>query len=340
MLKKTRFHLILASLVLAASSVSAGTLTDSQREQLNKRLQKIISKSEQTLESRQATAYSAYKSAISSNNAAFELYLKCIEKVNFEDAGRKGSEFRDWKRKNKELHSDPGFRLALRHQLNWLVLTIEAARTEGNDYSALTSRALSTVNSIFDDGKALEKHRGILGQNVLGSPFAQAYGFGNFKVENWSPQPLNISATFEKIILPSLREKKQANQIKSAWMQRISYEEKIIELWGHKPESKSVGIKKSMATPELEKFITITRPGLIWAMELDVFKAGDELGAATRMISHISKNHTHNDATKWAEELNRLIAPKDTPETAGEAVGSNILTNDEINNFQNSDDDE
>lgn len=339
MLKKSLLPLLAASIALTASSSHASSLTDSQRKELNKRLLKIIDKSEQTLESRQATAYSAYKNALSSNNAAFDLYIKCVEKVNFEDAGRKASDFRDWKRKNKEAHSDAGFRLALRHQLNWLVLTIDASRIDGDDYSSLTSRALSAVNSIFEDGEALERHNGILRQNVLGSIFARAYGFGNFEVKNWSPQPLNITNLFEKVILPSLRENKESDALRSAWMQRISYEEKLVEMWGKKPESKSVGIKKD--SPAVMKFNMDTRPRLIWQMEMDVFKSGDELGAATRMLSHISKNHGHNDAVKWAEELNTLIAPEVIQESDGnKATGNNILTSDEINNYDNSEDDE
>lgn len=348
MLKKTILPLLTLSIALSTGHTHAEGLTDSERERLNKRLQKIIDKSEHTLAGRQATAYKAYKKGLSSSSAAFDLYLNCVEKVNFTDQGKKNSKFRDWKRKNKEKHSESGFRLALRHQLNWLVLTIDASRNDSDDYSNLSPKALAAIDSIFDDGKALKDHNHILKQSVLSSMFARAYGFGNYKVENWSQQPLNITTVFEKVILPSLREDKKSSQIRSAWLKSISYQEKMIELWSPKPEGKSVGMKKAIAAPELMKFTTTQRPKLIWSMELDVFKSGDESGAAARMLNHISKNYTHNDATKWAEELGALIAPKKKVKKKGQksttarqnADNSDALSADDIDKFTESEDDE
>ena len=342
MIIKSIFPLLALGVILSASTSHAQELTDTEREQLNKRLQKIINKSEKTLAGRQAAAYRAYKNGLSSNTAAFELYLNCIEKVNFTDQGKKNSDFRDWKRKNKDKHSDQGFRLALRHQLNWLVLTIDAARSENEDYSDFSSKALSAIDSILDDGKALEKHNNILQQSVLGSIYAKAYGFGNFKIKNWAEQPLAVSNIFEKIILPSLRKTKNSSSLRSAWLKRINYEETMIELWSAKPEGKSLGMKKAIASPALEVFTNEQRPNLIWQMELDVFRSGDEAGAASRMLNHISANHSHNNATKWAEELSKLLTPKkknpQKKQVNSPKLDDNTLRAEEINNFEESED--
>lgn len=304
-----------------APSAEAQSMSSDQRAKLSKQLEMLINKSKATLTSRQATAYKAYKGALGSSSAALDLYLDCYEKVHFIEAGKKTSDFRDWKRAKKDELSDPGFRLALRHQLNWLVLTIEAARNEDADFSAQSATALSAINNIFDDAKKLKDQNGILKQDVLGSVFARAYGFGSYKIKDWPTTPLNIAQVFDKIIFPPLRDGKKADRLHSAWMQRISYEEQMLEYWAPMPKSKSVGMKKNLMPPAYYKFIETQRPNLVWAMEMDTFKAGDEYGAASRMIKQLSHNISHNNAPKWAKELNELISSDDEIEEIAENLG-------------------
>lgn len=297
---------------MATQPADAESMSESQRQKLNKTLDTLINKCKATLSNRQATAYKAYKSARGSSSAAFELYLDCVEKVNFTDVGKKSSDFRNWKRVQKEQHSEPSFRLALRHQLNWLVLTLEAARSEG-DYATMTSKVRGALNEIFSEAKQLDHNHHILKQNVLSSVFAKAYGFGSYQVKEWPTSPLNISQVYERVVFKPLREEKKASSLQLAWKERIAYQEKMIELWSPMPKSKSIGMKKTLKPPAYNKFILNERPKLIWQMEMDVFKAGDEYGAASRMITHLSNNINHNDAPKWAKELSGLIAkPKET----------------------------
>lgn len=321
MLKKSLIPLVAISVGSFAPTAEAQSMSADQRAKLSKQLETLINKSKATLTSRQATAYRAYKGALGSSSAALELYLDCIEKVNFIEAGKKTSDFRDWKRAQKDHHSDPGFRLALQHQLNWLVLTIEAARNEDADYSAQSATALSAISNIFDDAKKLEGQNGVLRQDVLGSVFAKAYGFGSYKIKDWPTTPLNIAQVFDKIVFPPLRDGKKADRLHSAWMQRISYEEQMLEYWAPKPKSKSVGMKKNLKPPAYYKFIETQRPNLVWEMEMDTFKAGDEYGAASRMIKQLSRNISHNNAPKWAKELNELIAGDDEIENLAEKLG-------------------
>ncbi len=295
-----------ASLALPAP---AETITSAQREKLSKALDLLINKSKATLNSRQATAYKAYKEARGSNSAAYDLYLDCVEKVDFLDSGKKSSDFRDWKKVNKGRISDPAFRLALRHQLNWLVLTIEAARQEEADYATLTPKARSAISSIFEDAKRLEGYHSILRQDVLSSVFAKAYGFGSYKVKEWPTNPLNLVQVYDKVIFPPLRNSKKAATLRSAWMERISYQEQSLENWAPMPKSKTVGMKKDLKPPAYNKFLETEKPKLIWEMEMDVYKAGDEYGAATRMLTHLSRNISHNSAPEWAKTLTELIGP-------------------------------
>ncbi|MFC4993058.1 hypothetical protein [Rubritalea tangerina] len=298
-----------AAAAVMVQGAHADGMTKAQREQLSKALDRLINKSKATLTSRQATAYKAYKNALGSSTKAMELYLDCYEKVNFIEAGKKSSDFRDWKRAQKERLSEPGFRLALRHQLNWLVLTLEASRNEEPNYSALSAKARGAVENIFDDASRLDHHHGILKQDVLSSVFAKAYGFGSYKIKDWPTTPLNIPQVYDKIVFPTLREKKKASTLHSAWKERISYQEAMLEHWAPVPKSKTIGMKKDLKPPAYNKFIETERPKLIWQMELDVYKAGDEYGSASRMIRHLERNISHNSAPEWAKQLSELIGP-------------------------------
>lgn len=301
--------LLPVALFVSSPLCSADELTSSEREKLAKQLEELLHRSQETLTQRQATAYKAYKSALQSETAAMELYLKCVELTDFEDQGKKNSDFRDWKRKEKDRYSDPSFRCALRHQLNWLVLTIEAARA-GDDVSELAPKARTALQNILADAEQLKGKEGILRQSATDSVFARAYGFGSLKVKNWPMSPLAIADIYDKLILPPLRDEKKASSVRSAWMERISYEEKALQEWAPVPKDTSIGMKKDMLPPAYEKFVSEQKPKLIWQMEKDVFAAGDQAGAATRMLSHISSNIAHNDAIKWAEELQKLLSPE------------------------------
>ena len=71
-------------------------------------------------------------------------------------------------------------------------------------------------------------------------------------------------------------------------------------------------------TVELEKFMIETVPKLQWDMEVDLYKAGDERGAAMRMLAHIEKYINHPTAKEWGEQFQTLLSPKTpaTPRTA------------------------
>ena len=306
--------LVPALLFCMLPQANADELTNAEREKLSKRLEELLHKSQETLTQRQATAYKAYKQAIQSETAAMELYLNCVELADFENQGKKSSDFRDWKRNQKDRYSDPSFKCALRHQLNWLVLTIEAARSE-EDINKLGPKARQALQNIFKDASKLKGQENILRQGASSSVFARAYGFGAMKVENWPSSPLAISEIYEKLIFPPLRDAGKASLLRSAWLERLNYEEQALLEWAHVPKDKSIGMKKDMLPPAYEKYMAEKKPKLVWKMEKEVFQAGDEAGAATRMLTHISKFISHNDATKWAEELQSMIAPQKAAST-------------------------
>lgn len=296
----------------------ADTLSETDREALTEQLDFMIHRGKEAMTQRQSAAYQAYRAAMSSDSDALAFYLKCYEKVNFTDNGKSYSDFRNWKSsdKNKERFSDSGFRCALRHQLNWLTLTIEAAQLEQQEkpVAALASKAKAAIDNIYADAKTLDGFEDLLQKDVKSSIFAKTYGFGTYTVKDWPTTPLDVADVYEKIIFPSYRENKQADKLRAAWKQRIMYEELMLEHWSKDKEDKNnkrIGMKSDMMSQAYTKFIEIQKPNLLWQMELDVFDAGDELGAASRMLSHIKANVGHNNTLKWVKQLHELVSPEE-----------------------------
>ncbi len=296
-------------------------LTEADRIALLDQLEKIQKQSDDRVSGLYRRAIQDYRAAIRSDDATMDLYLKCYEKVHFEDEKRKSQEFRDWKRKNKQRLSSSSMRMALRHQLSWLLLSIEAARREG-DVSELGDRAIQHLDQIFQHAETLKEHRAVLGQNALSSVFAQAYKL-NIKVKDWPKSALDIAQIYDKVVMPPLRQPDRISRLRTAWKQRIMHEGMVFEKWTE-AKGTTIGKKDALRSPQMEKFLSITRPQLQWEMEVDCFEAGDERASALRMLKHLETNLTHKDAPQWIKDFQAMIQPEVDSESVsdGEQVAS------------------
>lgn len=286
-------------------------LSPSDREALLEQLEKIREEADSKVDARFRTAMSAFKSAMGSPNDSLELYLKCEEMVNFDEMKKKNVDFREWKRSNMEKHSDTGFRLALQQQLRWLALTLEAA-AEKPDRDKLAIEAGKIVETIATQAEDLSAHRDIVQQNGTSSVFAQAYNINGVKVENWPLAPAPFAEVYEQVLLPPLRRADRIESLKAAWTKRMVNESTLLDAWSGKPGEKQ---KPGVRSPAYDKFVTETLPKLRWDAEVDVFNAGDEKGAAVRMLRHIEENLSHESAPKWAEEFVTMLEIKESAES-------------------------
>lgn len=298
--------LLTAIATTALTHLHAQELSNADRETLLDRLEKIRETADSTADSRFRLAISAYRAAMASNAEAIDFYLKCEEKVNFADLGKDNSAFRDWKRKNSDKHSDENFRTALRQQLRWLILSLEAASTK-TERSTLSVKASEAIDSILSQAPDFKRHQRILSSSVTGSIFAKAYDLTSIKVDNWPLSPIPIEAVYEKVIFPPLRTPETTDSLRSAWTKRISQELILLDEWSGKPNEK---LKTGEHSPQYEKFLLDGLPKMQWEAEMDIYTAGDEKGAALRMLAHIEKNITHESAPKWAQDFAGLLQPE------------------------------
>ena len=294
--------LIFTACALAAGSLSAQekVLTETDRELLLEKLREIQETSDTTVKGRYSAALAAFKAGMESDATAHDLYLKCVEKVRFEDEAKKAIEFREWKRDHKERTDSQGFRRALRHQLAWLVLTLEA----GNDNKSIEKlgpRSIAAVEAILKDASVLKGQEKLLGSRALSSVFATAYRVTNVDLPNWPDSPLDIANIYDAIVLPPLRKPATVAALRQGWLKRIEHEGLILESWTDE------GSDGSDRKPAFEKWLVQGRQDLIWAMEVDLFRNGDQRAAAIRMLDHLKEHLNHQSAPKWISQFTSLV---------------------------------
>jgi hypothetical protein len=300
-----KFPIALAISALALSSARADQLTDADREALLENLEKLRSDAYSRQDGKFRVALAAYRAAMVDDAQAMELYLKCIEKVNYSDNDRKSQDFREWKRKEAEQLADPALRSALRYQLSWLVLTLQAAADEPN-LPKLRAEAESLIESIFRNAQSLASQEQLLSQSVIASVFARAYDIKQVKIENWPLAPAQLAEIYEQLIFPAHRSPDRIATLRTAWIKRIMQETARREFWGG---------KKGPSAPEFERYLAEILPQMQWNMEKDLFTYGDQSGAAVRMLAHIEKYIAHPRAREWGEEFKALLTPT-APATA------------------------
>jgi hypothetical protein len=330
-MQRTAFLALLLS--AAPFAVHADPLSEADREALIEKLDNLKDTAKEKAMGRIGIAMSAYRAAMGSDETAVEFYLKCVEKVEFEDQKRSSQDFREWKRRQEDRLKQDGLGRCLRHQLRWLVLTLEAAEAQG-DFKDLASKASAALDDIFNSPEQFAGNVGPLREPVTNTVFARAYNIGGAKVEGWPLSPLEVSAVFNQILFPPLRATGKLDLLREQWLRRIRYEGVMrngMSANGNggggegrgrgegRGEGRGDNGRGEGQSAEYEKFISETLPDLKWQMEEDMFKAGDQQRAAVNMLAHIEANLTHPKARDWAERFRTLIDPpkaEPTKETA------------------------
>ena len=304
-----RVPILLACAALSLNGVHAEPLSAADRETLLDNLEKLKAAADSRVDARFKVALAAFRSAMSSDEAAVELYLNCMERVNFQEEQKKASDFREWKRKEAEKLNEPGLQVALRYQLRWLVLTLQAAE-EKPDRDKLAVEAGQIVDAIFRDAEKFRGQVNILGQSVTSSVFARAYDINSVKVDNWPTSPIQLDAIYDNVILPPLRKPTRIPELKTQWIKRIQQETAKVEFWSKQGprEEKHLGPQQGDSA-DLIKFREETIPKMQWEMEMDLFRSGDESNAAVAMLGILEKNVGHPSAREWGEQFKALLAP-------------------------------
>ena len=282
-------------------SAEESALSEADRQALLEKLKDLKEGAGTRAEQRAGSALSAFKAAIGSDDRAHELYLKCVEKVRFQDEKKSAQDFREWKRRHKEKEDGEGFRRVLRHQLNWLLLTVEANEMGEDGKGELSSRAITSLDAIIGD-EALEAPQfKTLEQDVTQTVFALAYGISSDG--KWPVSPVKLEDVYKEHILPPLADKKDVAAFRSAWGKWIQQEANL-------QEAKSKNPGKGERSAAYERFLVEKRPQMLWDLEKEVYEIGDEKGAALSMLKHLDTFAGHKNEVKWTQEFLEILEPQ------------------------------
>lgn len=302
----------------SAPKPGGAALTDKAAADLLRSLNDIATQLDTAKNRHTATALEAFKAAMLSDDKAYSLFMDCKKKVDFDDKGRTGGEWGDYKRRDdtKALH-EPEYTAMLKLQLQWLVLTIQAANASTEtSYGFVVSQVPAFLEAAQAAWKRMGPARRELYTDVVGSVYGRYYELDKVmeKRTGWCTVPGDLDQICEQTILPYLRGKRNAVMLQNAWQKRIAFDAERIEIEqrdgaagnnnNRDPRVRSGGNRNE---ERLIRFREEKLPRLQWGMFKDLFLAGNEAATGPQMLAHIRSNLGHKDATGWIEEFSRLL---------------------------------
>jgi hypothetical protein len=289
-----------------ATRTAPGAINDKGMADLLKALQALQGQLGSAKSKQTASALAAFQIAAAADDKAYALYMECKKKIDFDDKGKEAKDWVDWKRRDDTKMLNDGEHLAaLKLQLQWLILSIQAGNaTTDTAFAAVVAQVPTYLDNLFASYKRMKTFRGELNRDVIDTLFGKFYKLDITlgRREGWSYNPLNIDATFDTVILPYLRNLKNASNVGSAWKKRIQMHQDMLEI----EEREAKSNPGSNAEERGIKFKEEKLPRLEWGMLKDGFLMGNETSAATAMLTHIRNHLGHKDAAQWIEEMTKM----------------------------------
>ncbi|MGE9267672.1 MAG: hypothetical protein ACQKBY_06210, partial [Verrucomicrobiales bacterium] len=176
---------------------------------------------------------------------------------------------------------------------------------------SLIPKAVAAVDTIFSHAEELKDHHKLLAGEATSSVFAKAYEINHLKLEKIPASPLDLQNIYDKLVFPKLRQPDSIPSLRNAWDRRIKQEGMKLEFWS------AEGSVRDTLPPAYQKWLETTRLDLLWAKEVDTFKAGAERSAAMAMLTLIQDHLSYQNASKWISEFTELMGSgENSPESA------------------------
>lgn len=284
------------------------------------KLDEDFSKSEQALLS---SALTRIRTATASDSAAAELYLAALRIVSADRTGAAPAvEPEGWREEQIEWMKESGAPKAIRIQLAWLALLIEAAQGDESERPALLKKArlitkeaatvaqeLSLLPAAGNGGGERRggpgKERGpgnrrdagqFLTQSVLNSVFSEAYNFQNHikPPADWSLAPLNLDAVYDRMLLTDARANNPSG---------------IADLWDEWIQLEASLHRATMPEEAFKKWGEESGRDLVWHKNLDLLR--NKVGGRTaglELIRLFKENPTHPNLASWKKDIDDVIA--------------------------------
>ncbi|MEM0896756.1 MAG: hypothetical protein AAGJ79_07695 [Verrucomicrobiota bacterium] len=333
--------------------VSAQALPEQEQSQLEEMIKDIDVQLHGGTQKNNDRAKNTLRSALSNSKSTYEFFMTATKAVDFDEAGKRESDWREWRDENEDTYSSPEHIVAVQHQIRFLLLSIEfaSAPTTEEAKAAAKKKAVADLIAYYDElGKHFSKlgtHQRDLRQRVTNTVIARSLQLDVTlpDQEGWTLSPLPVGRTYENVILPYFRAEKNHAYLQSAWDKRIDQEAKLLGtpavatgrgLGGGRGTGGKGGGGRRGGAPvderELERerereaerqlaerqeaFVRSTLPQLKWEKGVDAVLFGSNRASAFALLgSHIRAHLTHENAPDWLTELKTLAKGGWDPET-------------------------
>lgn len=293
--------LILPLLAVSLTSAPAADeeLSSSDRDNLLESLDTLRDSARATRNERYRTARTTFQEAIGNPQRLMQVFYDSVRMVDFERQGKPGSEYRAWEEQFQANLDKDKLQTKLRYQLRWLLLMMQAEVNQNPP--ALAGDCLGLVRELMAEATANQGLLAEMGEGATGSVIARAFDLDSLEIEGMPAAPLPLQPVFELALKPA-RQRKDFAEMRSLWNERVSLEGRIVENSVKEDEK----LKDNQAARD---FALTTRPNLLWQMEVDCFKAGDERTSAANLLGLLRDSDSTSQALKWESELRGLVDP-------------------------------
>lgn len=265
------------------------TMTDKQKEEFIESL-KILQDSNANQKLRLIRAgIAALSPAAANENEAMNLFERCYKKQEFEDKERKDKEWREWKTQNKETMGSAVNKRALRYQIRWALITLQAAMEPEDTYdpTKYAPQAIALLTEILKDTKVLGESKGPYNGSVITGPIGQMYELNACRPQGWPDNIMDPHRVIESLVLAPSREKGDVAGLRRGWSNLIAMQ-KVKDEAAEKAAAAAAinqpGDRRGNRQMNRRGGFEATLENMYWMCELDCYKCGDELSASSNML--------------------------------------------------------
>ena len=288
-----------------APASAASALTAEQLESLKKQLTELESTIGQLRGNTLGGVLEKLRTAVQNNGAAKSFYNQCRNEVMIKRQGLSREETKRMEERMKQQEeresqdkSNGDMSLAIRLNLQYLILTLEAAEKE--DKATLIPKLMSFIQAVVEAAPSL-KGRAFqtLSQGVTGGqhPVVDAYQLQRYlRVKDWSQNPGDIRGMIQQTVLPWYVENKPES-LNTIWDQMMSAEMTLRQGY--------------MSTAAYELWSQNELPSMRWEKANFLLEHGDDkVMALAEMFKLIRDTPHHGDAMNWLKALRSHIEPE------------------------------
>jgi hypothetical protein len=228
---------------------------------------------------------------------AVELYEQAERAVQFAGAKDETAQFNAWKKKNANLLKDKAFREGARAHIEYLILSLKAARIEKIDL--LIPKVQGFADAVLAHPEWAEDKASLLNTGINASVFTKWLNLdAMLPKDGWHPVGAEADEIYTTTILPVWRRLKNPA---------------IIRYWDYRIEREDLAAQALLRDEARENFLKRQRPKLLWNRATDLVVLGRTADAANAMIAVLRSSTEHPQFSAWSAELMTLLGATATP---------------------------